>query len=146
MLTQEEAIRVLKETMLNFLAYSDLVEINVLFNKMEMLSDKRIVRWLIPNWRAYQVEQLELTHADFFSFFFSDLEATEEVMLITEKGYESQMVFRFFVRDFMDFSSWHEAYFNWQFFDFSDYVAIFPRLNMIRLNDDEGGMNELVVL
>ncbi|MBO9730135.1 MAG: hypothetical protein J7623_15965 [Chitinophaga sp.] len=144
-LSQAEAIENLQNTKLNFLTYSDLIYTNSLFWKIEEVSNKELKRTCIPNWYYYQNRELELCKEDFFRFFFSDMRGEEFSFLITDEGHVKGWVFQFFVKDFIRFSEWYEDYFGKVFFDFSDYLVVFPKLNMIRLLDEEGGINQLVV-
>lgn len=145
-LSREKAIEELQHTKLKFLTYSDLIYPNSLFEKMEEIANKELKRTVIPTWYRYQNEELELNNEDFFKYFFNDIEIGELIFLITDEGHDNGWVFHFFVKDFTSFSKWYEEYFARDFFQFSDYLLVYPNLNMIRLLDDEGGINQLVVL
>ncbi|NML37504.1 hypothetical protein HHL17_09910 [Chitinophaga sp. G-6-1-13] len=145
-LSRERAIEELQTTKLKFLTYSDLIYSNSLFEKMERIDNKDLKRTIIPTWCRYQNEEMELKNEDFFSFFFGDIGMEELTFLITDEGHDNGWVFQFLVKDFAGFSKWYEASFARDFFQFSDYLVVYPSLNMIRLLDDEGGINQLVVL
>jgi len=79
-----------------------------------------------------------------FLIFFTNVNASELVFLITDKGHDNGWVFRFYMNEFMTFSKWYEEYFNRDFFQFSDYLVVFPSLNRIRSIDDEVELMKLI--
>lgn len=144
-LSRTAAIESLKDTQLNFVKYSDLVNFNALWDTMGEISNKRFKRKKIPDWIDYQLGKKDLSREDFYRFFFNDLDESEVVLIVTDEGHRKEWVFKIFVHEFMAFSEWHEEYFCMDFFQFSDYLVVFPDLNKIRYMHDEGLIMEYEV-
>ncbi|RBL91484.1 hypothetical protein [Chitinophaga flava] len=140
-ISREEAIGRLRNTKLDFLVYEDLISSNALFDAMLGLRFKKIERKAIEGWNANK----DLTLLDFADFFFPSVGERESILLISDEGHVKKWVFALSINEMTSFANWYEDYFNREFFEYGDYLVVFPCLNMIRHIDDEGGMNEYIV-
>ncbi|SHN08287.1 hypothetical protein [Chitinophaga sp. CF418] len=144
-ISSETAMESLSKTKLNFLTYSDLTYLNSLYSALQTVNNE-YHRKQIPNWYLFTTGQQELGVSDFKSFFFDGIDDTEQVFLFSDEGHDNGCFFIFDANDLISFSYWYEQRFNMNFFQFSDYILIVPRLDIIKFNDDEGGINEFIIL
>ncbi|OMP75159.1 hypothetical protein [[Flexibacter] sp. ATCC 35208] len=139
------AITHLQCTKLRFLKYEDLAYENYLVNAMESVRHT-YERKQIYDWYCFASGERDLTIQDFKEHFLAGINQEEHLLLFTDEGHSKKWLFIILVKEFDIFASWYEDYFNREFYEFSEYVLIFSHLDKVIFNDDEGGINEFVVL
>lgn len=144
-ISNEEAIRQLQSTRLNFLKYGDLVDLNGLDGAMAKIDTKVENSYGMHLWNEYVSGELEMDVEAFGRFFLANIDPEETVILITDPGQMKGITFRFLVKELVPFAEWYTQYMKSEFYDFSQYTVIFPNLNTVRFYHDEGVLYEYII-
>lgn len=135
----------LKSTKLGFLKYEDLTYENYLMKSIGEV-DHKYERRQTSNWYDFTSGRCDLTVQRFKEHLLRGISSEEHFLLFTDEGHGMKWLFTLLVNDLDNFADWYEDYFNREFYEFSEYVLIFPNLDMVIFNDDEGGINEFLIL